>query len=198
MKKNIILSLLLIGIFIVNCFYSIKAEAVYNSEGAVSYANAWALDRNPNYPSFSADCTNFVSQAMHEGGTLPFDKQNGWYCEKVLWWWDWGTAWSVANDLYKYLTNSQRGTILGKWSPNQQNDVNYNISRGDILFYDWNKDGIYDHAAIVVDYGRDAYRPNIIGDLQNQHTSDYYHAIWHLKPYNTRASSTVITAIRPK
>ncbi|BCS81380.1 amidase domain-containing protein [Anaerocellum diazotrophicum] len=70
MKRNIALSLMLICFVLINCFNCVKVEAAYNSFGAASYANIWALSRNSNYPNFDADCTNFPSQAMHEGGTL--------------------------------------------------------------------------------------------------------------------------------
>ena len=47
----------------------------YNRELAVKYATDWAQDRNPNYKDYEkwgGDCTNFVSQCLHEGG-IPFD-----------------------------------------------------------------------------------------------------------------------------
>ena len=200
MKRNIAISLMLICFVLINCFNCVKVEAAYNSFGAASYADIWALSRNSNYPSFDADCTNFASQAMHEGGTLPFDKQNGWYCEKVLWWWNWGTAWSVADDLYRYLSNSARGTILGRWKYEGQigfNDYNDVLQPGDILFYDWNSDGRFDHAGVSVGLGYDSTYGRT-GNVQDQHTYDRFHAIWHLKPYNVRATTTTIVAIRPK
>lgn len=43
----------------------------YNREGAIDYAFEWAFGRNLKYHPFDGeggDCTNFVSQAMYEGG----------------------------------------------------------------------------------------------------------------------------------
>ncbi|MBC1795344.1 amidase domain-containing protein [Listeria booriae] len=48
----------------------LKASA-YNPSKAVKYAKKWAYGRNSNYRSFSdrdGDCTNFVSQAIYNGG----------------------------------------------------------------------------------------------------------------------------------
>ncbi|WP_237698983.1 amidase domain-containing protein [Caldicellulosiruptor obsidiansis] len=86
---------------------------------------------------------------------------------------------------------------LTRWDYNSQLDFNYLLKPGDILFYDWNSDGTYDHSAIVVVYARD---PNsgINGVLQDQHTTDRKWAIWHLKPYNLNPWSTIIFAVRPQ
>jgi len=55
--------------------------------------------------------------------------------------------------LYRYLSNSARGTILGRWKYGGQigfNDYNDVLQPGDILFYDWNSDGRFDHAGVSV------------------------------------------------
>lgn len=103
----------------------------------------------------------------------------------------------MANDLCNYLSNSTRGTIIGRWSYSQQNDYNDLLQPGDILFYDWNSDGIFEHAGISVDLGYDSTYERT-GNLQDQHTTDRFHAIWHIQPYNDRKISTTIVAIRPK
>ena len=40
----------------------------YNYTAMVNYARSWAQGRNPAYPSYSDDCTNFISQSMKAGG----------------------------------------------------------------------------------------------------------------------------------
>ncbi|WP_266165995.1 amidase domain-containing protein [Caldicellulosiruptor saccharolyticus] len=53
----------------------------------------------------------------------------------------------------RYLSNSARGTILGRWKYGGQigfNDYNDVLQPGDILFYDWNSDGRFDHAGVSV------------------------------------------------
>jgi len=100
----------------------------------------------------------------------------------------------------RYLSNSARGTILGRWKYGGQigfNDYNDVLQPGDILFYDWNSDGRFDHAGVSVGLGYDSTYGRT-GNVQDQHTYDRFHAIWHLKPYNVRATTTTIVAIRPK
>ena len=40
----------------------------YNASNAIQYARKWAEGRNADYPKYSKDCTNFVSQAVFHGG----------------------------------------------------------------------------------------------------------------------------------
>lgn len=42
------------------------------------YADENDEKRNPNYPSFSNNCANFVSQCLYAGGVDMVD--NEWYC----------------------------------------------------------------------------------------------------------------------
>lgn len=46
----------------------LNAFAAYNGTKAANYAKNHATSYNSNYPSFSSDCTNFVSQCVHAGG----------------------------------------------------------------------------------------------------------------------------------
>lgn len=54
---------------------------------AVDYAKKWAADdvdgRNPSYPSYDQNCTNFVSQALAAGGVRPAGNRYEWYCDSV-------------------------------------------------------------------------------------------------------------------
>lgn len=43
---------------------------------AVAYADKWSNGNNPDYETYPEDCTNFVSQALREGGFE--DKGDGW------------------------------------------------------------------------------------------------------------------------
>lgn len=51
----------------------------HNISKATSYATKHATNRNGAYPSFGADCTNFVSQIAHAAGKSMSDK---WYIKK--------------------------------------------------------------------------------------------------------------------
>lgn len=51
----------------------------------VDYVNRYALSKNPKYPFFKEnDCTNFISQCIHEGGARQsyglFNNSNSWFC----------------------------------------------------------------------------------------------------------------------
>ena len=43
-------------------------NAAYNANNAVKYARTYALKRNPFYPAFTSNCTNYVSQCAYAGG----------------------------------------------------------------------------------------------------------------------------------
>jgi len=48
-----------------------RVTHAYNGRRAAKYAVTYAKNRNPNYPSFRYDCTNFVSQCVSQGGISP-------------------------------------------------------------------------------------------------------------------------------
>ncbi len=62
-------------VLVVTCVIGISTPATayaYDGNTAAQYAMNWAFGANPNYPGpFPSDCTNFASQALHEGG-YPF------------------------------------------------------------------------------------------------------------------------------
>jgi putative amidase-like protein len=172
----------------------------FSGSSAASYADAWALGRNSNYPSFGADCANFVSQALHQGG-FSYIGVNGSTTDDTLWWvsWDpntgfhWSHSWSVAQDQFYFLNATypggwQEGTAPGSasnyWTPDA-------VVTGDVLYYDWNSDGLLDHESIQVGWGTD---PNSKwnGNYVDQHVTDRYHAFWSLRPYNSQWASTTI------
>ena len=59
-----------------------------------------------------------------------------------------------------------------------------NATQGDVVVYDWDDDGVYDHESIVV--GNDG--TNADGtpscDLVDAHTNNRYHEYWTLAQYN--------------
>ncbi|PIU26996.1 MAG: hypothetical protein COW32_00945 [Candidatus Aquicultor secundus] len=170
----------------------------YSGTGAAYYADVYATSRNSSYPSFSSDCTNFVSQAMHTqsgsmGGGYPFRWSGSlpWYCYKSSSGWQYTTAWVRANTLRSFLINDYPGGYdWGVYSPQQSNS---NIATyGDAIFYDWQSDGWWDHASMEVAYSSTDPNSGYHGDLVDQHTTDRYHAIWNLWPYNDNRWTTKI------
>ncbi len=68
--------------------------SAYNTAAAIKYARKYSLDRNPDYPEYERNCTNFVSQCLIAGGfpmkgsSIPTDfkyveydtDEGSWYC----------------------------------------------------------------------------------------------------------------------
>ena len=102
----------------------------YDPSAAVSYAHTWVSNttelRNPEYPDYSSDCTNYVSQCLAAGGieeTRPspvpsgiYATSNYWYCDKV------GTStWKVSTP---WLRVSSTNNFHDYWAPKIR-DANY-------------------------------------------------------------------------
>lgn len=150
---------------------------------AVEYAKKWALDRNPKYNDFpGTDCTNFVSQALHEGGIgmyydATYPKWGSWYSEvknhPIEEWkysLPWVNAWAF-NDMLDH-TN-----IIFSTRPH------YPTELGDIFFYDkrgewfWDgPDGKPEHAAIVTDF---VFPYTLRIPLVSYHTTDRLNVPWY-------------------
>lgn len=120
--------------------------AYYNGSAAASYAYTWALSRNPAYRSFSADCTNFTSQALRAGGWWDV---TGWYLSTSAWWYtslNQSRTWVNAHYWYWFIRNRPRGYVAQYFNQMQ---------RGDILQMDFNRDGYVDHSMVVT--AKDSY-----------------------------------------
>lgn len=127
----------------------------YNRGAAILYAEKWWDSRNPAYPSFEVDCTNFISQCLHAGG-LPMhgypNRSKGWWMRTN----SWSFSWSVAHSLKWYLDASDAAVRV--WDVSE-------LKQGDVICYDFEGDGRINHTTIVT-----AIRS---GDpLVNAHTSD--------------------------
>lgn len=129
----------------------------YDRGGAVNYANEHASNYNPDYPSYDdgthGDCTNFVSQAIYEGGNasmaipdpLPSPSPNGqvgWYLLNDT---QRASAWNDVSALYDFITHPY------SWDEGPEGcDVTINdLMPGDIIQYG---DGsTWYHSVIVVE-----------------------------------------------
>ena len=80
----------------------------YNRSFAVSYAEKWALYRNPNYYDFSrlgGDCTNFVSQCVYAGsGVMNTAPETGWYYYSLN---SRAPAWTGVSAFFRFLTENR-------------------------------------------------------------------------------------------
>lgn len=78
----------------------------FNRAAAVKYARDYATKNNPSpWTTYSADCTNFVSIALYNGG-LPKDSSgsNTWYWNSTS---DKTSSWTAARYLRPYLINNK-------------------------------------------------------------------------------------------
>ncbi|MRG27976.1 amidase domain-containing protein [Laceyella tengchongensis] len=123
-----------------NCWNRIKAK---------NYAYYWAAGhgRNPKYGGFKYNCTNFVSQSLHEGG-IAF--QSNWYNK-------------VVNGKRQYTYTFVNAYSLDRhlWNKKIANDGRNKgkVQHADVYFYDPHNsvglkypDGHADHAAIVTGF----------------------------------------------
>jgi hypothetical protein len=119
----------------------------YNRLKAVQYAERWWNTHNPAYKSFENNCTNYISQCLH-AGEAPMrgypNKGTGWWLRSN----NWSYSWTVAHSLRVYLPNSKSGLRAREVSSPDQ------LLLGDVICYDFEGDGRYNHNTIVT--GKDA------------------------------------------
>ena len=105
----------------------------------------------------------------------------------------WSTTWINAQSNSLFLGQNLAGaTQIGTWTGLKPTDTpTLTASQGDVVLYDWNNDGVYDHESIITasDNGGAQW------DLVDAHTNNRYHAYWTLAQYNTNWSTTHIVVI---
>lgn len=115
----------------------------YNREAAVEYAEKWWDTRNPEYRAFELNCTNYVSQCLRAGGApmwgYPNVERGWWYVNQ-----QWSFSWSVAHSLYWYLKGATTGLRAQMMESADQ------LMPGDVICYDFDGDGRWQHNTIVV------------------------------------------------
>jgi cell wall-associated NlpC family hydrolase len=121
-----------------------SSRKMYNRGAVVQYAETWWNGANPRYIEFEVDCTNFVSQCLFAGG-MPMNytgkRDSGWwYRGRVGGQELWSYSWAIANALPRYLLASGRARQVA--SPLE-------LAPGDMIGYDWDGDGRYQHSTIV-------------------------------------------------
>lgn len=115
----------------------------YNRLEAVKYAERWWDGRNPAYRNFQDNCTNFISQCLYAGDTpmrgYP-NIRNGWWQQNNQWSW----SWAVAHSFHWYLSGATVGLRA------KQVEKPEDLLLGDIIVYDFENDGRWNHTTIVV------------------------------------------------
>jgi hypothetical protein len=137
----------------------------YDRVKAVRYAETWWNSYNPAFKKFDVDCTNFVSQCLYAGGapmTGYPDRAKGWWMKNNRW----SYSWAVANSFRWYLSGAHVGLRAIEVSSPEQ------LMPGDVICYDFQGDGRFDHTTIVV--AKDRQRMPLV----NAHTSNSRMRYW--------------------
>ncbi|USG64706.1 amidase domain-containing protein [Brevibacillus ruminantium] len=119
----------------------------YDPERAIAYAERYWNTANPAYPHFTDNCTNYISQCLHAGG-IPMlfskEKGRGWWMRGNGTEANWSFSWSVAHSLYLLLKSGGPPLRAVQVSSVEE------LEPGDIICYDFNGDGRFQHNTIVV------------------------------------------------
>ncbi|WP_010650207.1 amidase domain-containing protein [Oceanobacillus massiliensis] len=137
----------------------------YDRLAAVQYAERWWNSRNPDYRVFHVDCTNYVSQCLYAGGAPMWGatvRDRGWWYGSG----SWSYSWAVAHSLRWYLSGSVQG-LKGKEMESADQ-----LIPGDVICYDFQGDGRWDHNTIVV--AKDEYGMPLV----NAHTDNSRNRYW--------------------
>ena len=155
-----------------SCPVGTESFSYYDGVAAAQYAYAHGTARNYVYRQFGNDCTNFASQCLLAGGWQMTGGLNwkNWY----KWWYSiYGLqtrTWTQARASFFFMGNSGRASI------------NYYIGStlpGNIIYCDWERDRIIDHA-VVVDEVRGPFGFRSVYDIfVSYHTNDTRH-----RPFN--------------
>src|SRR5207247_2050572 len=136
-----------------------------------SYADQyWSNYNSNNYPTFSGeDCTNFASQAMYNSGiNMRFGGTSDNY--GYMWYgrgWFYTNSWPAAEDNFVFVASYLPGTIIASNYYHIGPGVNVASwdSQGDLVYYDWDDDGYYNHQSIIV---------TTDGQHVDSHTNNHY------------------------
>lgn len=148
---------------------SVYRNLKYDRDAAVRYAHKWWNSFNPNFRSFSVDCTNYVSQVLYAGG-IPMN-----YTGKVNtgWWYSgnggkedkWSYSWAVAHSLRWFFAAGKGIRVESAASARE-------LLPGDVICYDWDGDGVWQHNTVVVGHNGDGQ------PLVNAHTNNSQNRFW--------------------
>lgn len=152
----------------------IRGYAGFDTTSGIAYANRWATDRNTaQYHSFKrADCANFTSQILENGGIQQVVYQSehqGWWHTRTVGFLGIVTnkhsrSWTIADVFARYMGVSYTTTSNIRFS--------MNILPGDFIAGDWDSDGNWDHMGFITDR-RPIENKSWYDYKVAQHTSDY-------------------------
>jgi len=159
---------------------------VYNPtrslQGAIYYADKYAILPNPWYRPFASDCTNFVSQILGDdsGGRFPMSiMPGGWYYSN---WFDYSNSWTVVTDFYAYtvaqgFVEAYSGVGWAVTIGGQNTFIYPPIANGDTERFKFANGN--NHNTFVETYGISDY-DGTYQPLIDAHTAPHYHSDWRL------------------
>lgn len=119
---------------------NLNGKAGYNYTAMANYLEKYWSNYNSAYRSFTADCTNFASQALYAGGWASVD---GWYLNANYWWYNSSNqtrSWVNVDYWATFARNSGRVTSLSNV---------WNLGVGDVLQAQASGSSSKDHTMMV-------------------------------------------------
>jgi cell wall-associated NlpC family hydrolase len=118
---------------------SAAAAAAISGDGTAN----WAYNNLDTRWEYRTDCANFVSKALYHGGGMNMrpggrKADNAWWQGRYGFGKSW--SWTSADYLRRHVTKWRNGAI----QPHE-----YNAKVGDLVFFKWKKERVYNHVAIV-------------------------------------------------
>ncbi|MFI1505167.1 amidase domain-containing protein [Streptomyces sp. NPDC020597] len=115
------------------------AAAPINGHGTAN----WAYNNLDTRWEYRTDCANFVSKALYNGGGMKMrpggrKADNAWWQGRYGFGKSW--SWTSADYLRRHVT---------KWRNAQTIPHQYDAKVGDLVFFKWKRERIYNHVAIV-------------------------------------------------
>lgn len=161
--SHLFISLLLLALLLAGDVCHAQ-KYTYNPGSAAAYAEAYCYSYNPRFNAYGADCANFASQCIlaglvgsSDGNTVaskaPYftADRNSYYS-----WCTYTNAWINAQWLIQYAKgniSTYKGlhmTFITEDTPTKYMDYN-RVQVGDIIFADWDNNGVMDHVMIVTE-----------------------------------------------
>ena len=150
------------GTYYLNCLTGQGATSntntAYNGTKAAAYAKQYANGYNPAYPVFGADCTNFVSQCVYDGGMpmLVGGTDAHWYIYNED---ERSPSWAGADYFMRHWTKVRSSGYYGRarevliyskdYILQNRNTVGNSIAVGDVVLYLNGADSKAYHANII-------------------------------------------------
>ncbi len=150
-----------------------RRSTKYRREDAVAYADRWWDSENPEFTAFAVNCTNYISQCLFAGGApihYTGNRATGWWYKGYVsgkeWW---SFSWAVSNGLEQMLRTNSWGLRAEVVDRAEQ------LMLGDVIVYDWEGNGNYEHSTIVTAYDAGGM------PLVNANTVSSRHRYWDYK-----------------